>query len=48
MATAYSYTREHDGYSLHQVILEVAVANSPAYYKMALITDVKKVLLQAP
>jgi hypothetical protein len=52
MATSYSYTGERDVYRRHQVTLEVAavmvVANTLAYYKMATITAVKKVLLQVP
>jgi hypothetical protein len=49
MATTYSYTGERDSYRSHQVTLEVAVAvavaNTPAEYKMTTIVAVKKVLL---
>ncbi len=49
MATTYSYTGERDSYRSHQVTLEVAVAvavaNTPAEYKMATIVAVKKALL---
>ncbi len=50
MATTYSYTKERNSYRRQKVTLEVevAVANNPAYYKMATIAAVKKVLLQAP
>jgi hypothetical protein len=50
MAITYNYTGEQDSYRRQQETLEllVVVANTPAYYKMATITAVKKVLLQAP
>ncbi len=46
MYTAYSYTGERHSYRSHQVTLEVLVVvtmtNTPADYKMATITAVKK------